>query len=75
MVSLLKDQLGEESKREMEKMLAQGVPMEEVIQHFISHGKTAEEEEIAVAEKLKNICFHMDRPPALRARQPARQPA
>ena len=55
MVSLLKDQLGEESKKEMEKMLAQGVPMEEVIQHFISHGKTAEEEEIAVAEKLKNL--------------------
>ena len=55
MVSLLKDQLGEESKKEMERMLAQGVSMEEVIEHFMSHGKTTEEEETAVVEKLKNL--------------------
>merc|ERR1711915_404169 len=40
---------------EIEKMLAQGVPLEKVIQHFMSHGKTTEEEEVAVAEKLKNL--------------------
>merc|ERR1712106_813094 len=55
MVSLLKDQLGEASKKEMEKMLAQGVSMEDVINHFMSHGKTEDEEQRAVAEKLKNI--------------------
>ena len=55
MVSLLKDQLGEESKKEMERMLAQGISIEEVIEHFMSHGKTSEEEEVAVAEKLKNL--------------------
>jgi len=55
MVSLLKDQLGEESKKEMEKMLAQGASMEDVISHFMSHGKTVEEEQRAVADKLKNI--------------------
>merc|ERR1711892_1083644 len=42
-------------KKEMEKMLAQGVSMEDVINHFMSHGKTEEEEQRAVAEKLKNI--------------------
>ena len=55
MVSLLKDQLGEESRKEMEKMLAQGVSMEKVIEHFMCHGKTNEEEETAVVEKLKNL--------------------
>merc|ERR1712083_513356 len=42
MVSLLKDQLGDESRAEMEKMLAQGVPLDQVINHFMSHGKTAD---------------------------------
>lgn len=55
LVSLLKEQLGEDSKQEMERMLARGVSMEEVIQHFLNHGKTAEEEETAVADKLNNL--------------------
>ena len=55
MMELLKDQLGEESKRKMEQMLADGVPLDEVIDHFMNHGKTLEEEESAVAEKLKNL--------------------
>jgi len=55
MVSLLKDQLGDESRAEMEKMLAQGVPLDQVINHFMSHGKTADEEHREVASKLKNI--------------------
>merc|ERR1712098_443415 len=55
MVSLLKQQLGESSKKEMEKMLAQGMSMEDVISHFLEHGKTEDEEQRAVAEKLKNI--------------------
>ena len=40
MILLLKDQLGDESKREMEEMLAKGIPMDEVVSHFMSHGKT-----------------------------------
>jgi len=55
MFELLKDQLGEQSKKEMERMLAEGVSMEAVIEHFLSHGKTTEEEEIAVAERLLNL--------------------
>ena len=55
MVSILKDQLGEQSKKEMEKMLADGVSMEAIIEHFLSHGKTSEEEESAVADKLLNL--------------------
>merc|ERR1711874_775841 len=55
MVLLLKQQLGEGSKKEMEKMLAQGVSMEDIINHFMEHGKTEDEEQRTVAEKLKNI--------------------
>merc|ERR1719312_1469664 len=55
MVSLLKQRLGESSKKEMEKMLAQGMSMEDVISHFMEHGKTEDEEQRAVAEKLRNI--------------------
>merc|ERR1712179_864761 len=55
MVSLLKQQLGESSKKEMEKMLAQGMSVEDVISHFMEHGKTEDEEQRAVAEKLKSI--------------------
>ena len=55
MVSILRDQLGEQSKKEMERMLADGVSMEAVIEHFLSHGKTSEQEETATAEKLLGL--------------------
>merc|ERR550532_1727501 len=55
MVSILKDQLGEQSKKEMERMLADGVSMEAVIEHFLSHGKTSEQEESATADKLLGL--------------------
>ena len=55
MVSLLLNQLGDESKKEMEKMLASGASVDDVIEHFLSHGKTNDEEENDVNEKLKNM--------------------
>ena len=55
MVELLSNQLGEASRREMEDMLARGASMDEVIQHFMIHGHTPEEEQREVANKLSSL--------------------
>merc|ERR1712025_446474 len=53
MILLIKDQLGEKSKEEMVKMLSRGASLEEVIEHFLHHGKTQKEEESYFIESLK----------------------
>ena len=55
LVELLTNQLGDAGRREMEDMLASGASMEEVIQHFMIHGQTAEEEQRQVANKLSSL--------------------
>jgi len=44
---------GAASKAEMEEMLRQGYSMQEVLDHFMKHGKTEEEEQKALAQRLQ----------------------
>ena len=55
MLELIKDQLGEEGKKQLENMLKEGKSMKDVIDHFISNGKTQEEEHREVGEKLSQL--------------------
>merc|ERR1719312_632610 len=55
MLELMKSQLGEGSKAELEAMLAQGFSLQEVMDHFIKHGKTDEEEQRELQEKLEKM--------------------
>ena len=52
MIELIKDQLSEEGKKKMEEMLKEGKSMKDVIDHFMSNGKTQEEEHREIGEKL-----------------------
>jgi len=55
MLELMKSQLGEGSKAELEAMLAQGYSLQEVMDHFMTHGKTDEEEQNELKTKLENM--------------------
>merc|ERR1719317_1310920 len=55
MLELMKSQLGEGSKAELEAMLAQGFSLQEVMDHFMKHGKTDEEEQRELQEKLEKM--------------------
>merc|ERR1711892_1014758 len=53
MILLIKDQLGEKSREESVKMLSRGASLDDVIEHFLHHGKTKKEEETDLIETLK----------------------
>ena len=55
MVDLMAQQMGDSDRREMEDMLASGASMEEVLKHFMEHGRTKEEEQREVANKLASL--------------------
>ena len=55
MVDLMAEQMGDSDRREMEDMLASGASMEEVLRHFMEHGRTKEEEQREVANKLASL--------------------
>ena len=55
MVDLMAAQMGDSDRREMEDMLASGASMEEVLKHFMEHGRTKEEEQRDVANKLASL--------------------
>jgi hypothetical protein len=46
---------GGESRAKLEEMLRQGYSMQEVLDHFMKHGKTEEEERKAHFQKLQVI--------------------
>merc|ERR1719500_2251830 len=50
MLALMKSQLGEGSKAELEEMLKSGMSLADAMKHFMEHGKTEEEEQ---AERMK----------------------
>ena len=52
---LLKTQLGEKCQEEMEKMLLQGYSMQEVIDYYLNHGKTQEEEAFELKHKMRSL--------------------
>ena len=54
MFELLKSKLGDESKAELEAMLAAGYTMDEAMQHMLKHGKTADEEHQILANKISD---------------------
>ena len=52
MLSLIEEQLSEDGKANMAEMLKKGYSKEDVIHHFMNHGKTEEEEYKETANKL-----------------------
>merc|ERR1719339_495045 len=50
MLALMKSQLGEGSKAELEEMLKSGMTLADAMKHFMEHGKTEEQEQ---AERVK----------------------
>ena len=55
MIELIKDQLGENGRNEMESMLKEGKSIQEVIEYFMNSGKTQEEEHREIGEKLLGL--------------------
>ena len=52
-LDLIKTQLDEASKEELAKMLEKGFSEQEVIDHFLTHGKTLSEKQRETSEKLQ----------------------
>jgi hypothetical protein len=55
MLQLIKEQLGESGREQMEKMLKTGMTPEDVISHFMTEGKTEEEEHRQIGLKLAEL--------------------
>ena len=55
LLELMKSQLGDGSKAELEAMLAEGYSLQEVMDHFMKHGKTQEEEKEELKSKLESM--------------------
>jgi transposase len=53
MVELMKSQLGAGSRAELEAMLASGVSLEDAMKFMMRNGKTEEEEQAILAEKIR----------------------
>merc|ERR1719450_419025 len=54
-LNLIRDQIDEASKEELLKMLEKGFSEQEVIDHFLTHGKTLNEKQREVSEKLQSL--------------------
>merc|ERR1719394_2039768 len=52
---LMKDSMDAESKKKMDQMLKSGMPLDEVIEHFLKKGKTKEEVQKEKSEQLRKI--------------------
>merc|ERR1719397_2232974 len=52
---LMKDSMDSESKKKMDAMLKSGMPLDEVIEHFMKKGKTKEEAQKEKSEQLRKI--------------------
>jgi len=69
-LDLIKGQLDDKDKQEMAAMLERGMSEQEVIDHFLSHGKTANEKKRETSEKiqalLSNVTCPEDKLEALR---------
>merc|ERR1711971_969985 len=55
LLELMKGQLGDGSKAELEAMLAEGYSLQEVMDHFMKHGKTQEQEQEELKSKLESM--------------------
>merc|ERR1719427_1415041 len=54
-LNLIKDQIDEKAREEMENMLKKGFSEQEVIEHFLTHGKTLSEKQRETSEKLQSM--------------------
>merc|ERR1719412_1203349 len=54
-LDLIRDQIDEASREELAKMLEKGFSEQEVIDHFLTHGKTLNEKQRETSEKLQAI--------------------
>merc|ERR1712179_16678 len=54
-LTLIKYQLTEESKSKLESMLQKGYKIDDVIEHFLTKGKTSDEEHREIAAKLEKL--------------------
>ena len=54
-MKLIKDQLGENGKGLFDQMLAEGKPIQEIIDYFMESGKTQEEEHREIGTKLMGL--------------------
>merc|ERR1719320_2435431 len=54
-LSLIRDQIDEKAREEMENMLKKGFSEQEVIEHFLTHGKTLSEKQRETSEKLQSM--------------------
>jgi len=53
MLELMKSKLGDQSKAKLEEMLSQGYTMEEAMNYMMKHGKTEDEENKILADKIR----------------------
>ena len=53
MLEALRNQLGTNSKKEMEDLLKQGYTMQQILEHFMKNGKTEEEEQKETLRKIQ----------------------
>jgi len=61
-LSIISEQLSEEGQKTMEEMLAKGYSKEDVIQHFLTKGKTKLEEQREISEQLKAMLGNITNP-------------
>merc|ERR1719391_1384853 len=52
---LMKDQMDAESRKKMDEMVKSGMPLDEVIEHFMKKGKTKEEAQKEKSEQLRKM--------------------
>ncbi len=55
MYELIRDQMDEESRKKMEEMVKNGLPLDEAIEFFLKKGKTVEQAQKEKSEKLREI--------------------
>ena len=55
-LQIIKEQIGEAGREQLEEMLRSGMSPEDVISHFMTEGKTEEEEHREVSLKLAEMC-------------------
>merc|ERR1712083_396411 len=55
MLDMMKSQMGEESVREMQKLIEAGVPVKEVMKKMMKEGNTKEEEMLEKAETIQHL--------------------
>merc|ERR1712106_742145 len=54
-LNLIRDQVDEKAREEMENMLKKGFSEQEIIEHFLTHGKTLSEKQRETSEKLQTL--------------------